>query len=261
MTRENWIWPIRIVTILLSAGMVVIGTGSVVEFFATRVRSETSIVTAPVHALQINSTGGDIVVHAGPASGPIRVVSRVTSVFRNGQHTQAVSDGVLKLSGGCSQRWVLDNCTVDFDIEAPPGTKLTTISGSGDVRVIGISGAIDTHSGSGDVRVLRVSGPITIRVSSGDVRGTQMKAGRVRARTGSGDVSLSFDTAPLNVNVKAGSGDLHVVVPQDGASYVVEGKSGSGDRKIEIPQQPNTARVIEANTGSGDVNVSTANPH
>lgn len=255
MTQKTWLWPIRIVTAVIGVGVLAFGVESVVTLFVTRQHTEVSVVTAPVRRLQVDVGNGDVDVHTGAANSPVRVSKRLTDGFRTALASQSLAGGVLTLKGDCSGGWPLDNCSVGFDVEVPPGTVVVSTAGSGDISFAGLSGSVTARTGSGDIHLERVSGPVRLQTGSGDIRAEDVSGTTIWSKTGSGDVNLQFDAAPAKVTVKVGSGDVHIDVPDDGTSYLVLGHSGSGDRSVEVPQRPGETRVMQVDTGSGDVHI------
>ena len=77
--------------------------------------------------------------------------------------TYSVDDGVLKLDGDCG--W---QCSADFVVTVPRGTKVTGENGSGDLSITGVSG-IDASSRSGDIELRDVTGDVKLDLTSGDV--------------------------------------------------------------------------------------------
>jgi hypothetical protein len=254
VTRERWLWPIRILTVLIGLGVLASGIGSVIEVFGTRRHTQTTLITAPVHTLQLSDHSGDVVIHTGPANGGIRVQAKMTDVVSTAGHSETVTAGVLKIVDTCHSRgWLLNTCAVDFDIQLPPGIAVQASSGSGNVSVRGATRPVWSKTGSGDIHLLQISGPITASTGSGDITGAELSGRALQGKTGSGDISLKFIADPTTVKAKTGSGDVIIRVPDDRAGYLIGGNTGSGDRTVKVPKQPNLGRVITANTGSGDV--------
>src|SRR5262245_8936895 len=104
--RPPWIWPVRIVTVLMSLSILGLGTATVVQAFATREHVSTAVVHEPVQTIQVSTGAGDITVTAGTPGSPVTVRTTVTDVFRNGTKSQTVRDGVLNLAGDCPGYWV-----------------------------------------------------------------------------------------------------------------------------------------------------------
>jgi hypothetical protein len=177
----------------------------------------------------------------------------------------SISGGVLSLPASCHSGWLgwLWFCSVHYTVHVPSGLQLDVHADSGDVAASGIqASSLGLHSGSGDVDVQRVTAPsLTADTGSGDVDARHLGGGTVSVKTGSGDVDVSFDKDPASVRARTGSGDLSISVPRDTAEYFVRGRTGSGDysnriRSIgEAPAAGTQVRVIDAETGSGDLTI------
>ncbi|GLY17881.1 DUF4097 domain-containing protein [Kineosporia rhizophila] len=272
--RSPWTGPVRIATVVLGAGVIGMGTISVVTLFATRVSTESLTVTDRITAMRVDVESGDVVIRDGAPGDPVTLEVRTTSSLTDARWTHSVQQGVLALEGGCSGGWPIDNCSVDYQVVVPPDVKVDVTTGAGDATVTGLTGATKVRTGSGDIRLGTIGGDIEARTGSGDLRATQLDSARaelrtgsgdlsadftaqttqVRARTGSGDIRTSFSVAPPTVELRTGSGDVGVSLPQDGTSYDVTGHTGSGDRKIDVPTGSAKNR-ISATTGSGDVHI------
>ena len=111
-----------------------------------------------------------------------------------------------------------DAVSVSYVVTVPPGVTLRTNTGSGS-QEIDVDGSVEVHSGSGSLRIIR--------------------AGGLRASTGSGGVTAETVTAALYATT--GSGSIRVTR----AAGPITAKTGSGG--IEITQ-----------TGGGDVAVSSS---
>jgi DUF4097 and DUF4098 domain-containing protein YvlB len=96
---------------------------------------------------------------------------------------------------------------IDLEVRLPSYAEIESVkTGSGDVEVTRIDGAVRINSGSGNLKISKVSS--------------------LTAAAGSGDISV--DTAERQVTVTTGSGDVHV-------SHVgsLEARSGSGDFVVD----------------------------
>lgn len=132
-----------------------------------------------------------------------------------------------------------DHCETNYTIGLPAGTDAVALAEVGDVRLDGLDGAIDA---SADV---------------GDITGDRLSATGVSAETGVGDISLAFDQVLGDIDVHTGTGDVEIVVPDDGTTYRVVFDSGVGDQNIDIATDPaaEADRVIYVETGVGSLTV------
>ena len=164
-----------------------------------------------------------------------------------------------------------DDCYIDYTITVPNVVSVAGHLGSGDVSLTDIRGAVVT-TGSGDITITRPSADVHAEAGSGEVS-TIDSAGRVSAKAGSGDVRLERARGPVtgttgsgdmtismatteSVEAHASSGDLSVRVPT-GSSYRVDAVTGSGAKDIGIGTDANSEHLLDLETGSGRLTVST----
>lgn len=152
---------------------------------------------------------GDAVVHSG--SGDLSVAHLVGSA-----HLKSGSgDVVVRRS------------------ESP----LVVTTGSGDVRVEAARDEVAIKTGSGDAQVRSLGGDAVFTTGSGDLVVEEVAAGRITAKTASGDVRIGVVTGtPVWTDVRTASGRLTSTVPS-------AGEPGPGQPYLEV----------RATTASGDV--------
>jgi DUF4097 and DUF4098 domain-containing protein YvlB len=156
--------------------------------------------------------------------------------------------------------------SVDYEITAPADTTVTTHSGSGDQRMVGlrsnlklesgsgdmrledISGEIQVHTGSGNVEAREISGPFSAEAGSGDIRADEKGKGDVRVHTGSGNVELRGVNGTLDAH--SGSGDMTIQGANSGRWEV---RTSSGNVDLALPSGANFD--LDATAGSGSVTV------
>jgi len=100
---------------------------------------------------------------------------------------------------------------------------------------------VKANSGSGDLTIGEVAGPVTVSTGSGDIRVTRI-AEAVQARSGSGEIEVG---GARSVVANTGSGNVRASAVRGD----VEARSGSGD--ISVAQEA----AGEANIGTGSGNV------
>ncbi|WP_020541794.1 DUF4097 family beta strand repeat-containing protein [Nonomuraea coxensis] len=191
-------------------------------------------VTDKVTELRLDNGSGDAVI---TESGGTSV--RVTETLRwrgdsKPKPEHKVEGGALALSYTCPSN--LGSCGVDYKIEIPKGL------------------AVDLDSGSGDITLRALSGDVKVHVGSGDVDAADLTGKTVVADAGSGNVELKYATAPTSAQLKTGSGDISLFVP-DGA-YDVSTDVGSGDVKVSVKNDRSSPNKISLRAGSGNVSVS-----
>ncbi|MER7366308.1 DUF4097 family beta strand repeat-containing protein [Nonomuraea wenchangensis] len=191
-------------------------------------------VTDRVTELRLDGASGDAVITETDGAAV-----RVTETLRwrgdsKPKPEHKVEGGALALSYTCPSS--LGSCGVDYRIEVPKGLAVDLDSGSGDITLRGLSGNVRVHVGSGDVDAADLTGK------------------NVVADSGSGNVELKYATTPVSAQLKAGSGDVTLFVP-DGA-YDVTTDVGSGDATVSVKKDSSSPNKINIRTGSGDISVS-----
>jgi DUF4097 and DUF4098 domain-containing protein YvlB len=161
------------------------------------------------------------------------------------------------------------NVSVDYNVTAPAGTRVTASSISGSIHISDIKGDVSANTISGDVRISGASRINTAHSISGSIEISDVKTdGSIEAKTVSGDVRLRHVAAH-----RAGGGsvsgeiqfediDCEIVAAQSTSGSITmsgalarhghyELKTFSGDVRLSL--SGNTGFEIEANSFSGDV--------
>jgi DUF4097 and DUF4098 domain-containing protein YvlB len=217
--------------------------------------SDTSSRTYPAgEVLQLTGTSGDVTIVAEERED-IRVDARTSwSLARPDVELRREGDR-LTLRGSCGF-WGsvgFGGCAADFEIYVPLGTRIDARISSGDMRVAGARAATRLKTSSGDVRAEDVAAPLDVRTSSGELDVLGFAGPDVFAETSSGDVTIRAEAVPDRVTARTSSGEVTVAVPD--AVYDVRAITSSGDTRVDVRQDPGAARVIEARSSSGDVDV------
>ena len=125
------------------------------------------------------------------------------------------------------------NISIDYEITTPRGSNVNAGSGSGDLRISGVSGGLKASTGSGSIDANGIGGAVALD-------------------TGSGDIKADLNS-PSSTKVQTGSGSIRV-------NGVVGGlKAGTGSGDIEIQGQPTSDWKLE--TGSGSVTLTVGSAH
>ena len=135
--------------------------------------------------------------------------------------------------------------SIDYRIEAPAGTLLTAMSGSGDIVDEGVGQNAKLQTGSGDIRAAGLEGPFTVKTGSGNIVAAQSGKGDIIAETGSGDIELKDIHGGFHG--QTGSGDIKASGTPS-ASWNLQ--TGSGTVELWTGNAPLT---LDASTGSGEV--------
>ncbi len=232
---------------------------------------ERTLQVAGAVDLEVLTRSGDITVRSGPAGavtirGKIHVGNGWLTGGRQAEVDEIEKNPPVRQTGNSIHIDYLNahDISIDYEITAPPDTKLRTQSGSGDQTIEGLRAGVDLSSGSGDVRLrdldgevhLRtgsgnveaqdVSGAFTAEAGSGDVRVDTKGNGDVHVHTGSGNIELRGINGALEA--ETGSGDINIAGVQTG---IWEIRAHSGNVEIELPS--NAAFDLDATTGSGEV--------
>ncbi len=142
-----------------------------------------------------------------------------------------LAEGLLTVEASCES---LLPCRTDLDIEIPA-----------DLPVL-----LSVRQGDGWVVALR--GELSAELQDGDLDATELSAPILRARLGTGDAFVRFDTAPSELRVAAGMGDLRVVLPPGGYDLDLGGLGGV--EQSGVVDQPGAPKV-ELQTSAGRVSL------
>jgi hypothetical protein len=188
-------------------------------------------------ALDFTGSSGNVQVSAGAAAGTIEVTRHLRWGMGQGQPTpdEQVRGGTLAIDSRCGGGF-MSMCSIDYQLRVPDGTQVSLGVGSGDLALSGALGVVKAETGSGNVDA------------------NNLTASDTTLRTGSGDVDLSFTTAPSKVDLRTGSGNVEMFVPK-GESYAVDVNTGSGDKNVKVDTSQSSPRTVHVETGSGNVDV------
>jgi len=194
----------------------------------------TATITVPVDSsahlttksADIETTGvlGDLSATTG--SGEIRVQHAAEATIRTGSGDVDLGTATrdCDIKGGSS----------DVKIGHVAGNA-TVMTGSGDMVVDTVVGVLKVKAGSGDLLVKSGGAGVDAVAGSGDLLVKRVDHGRVKARTGSGDVSVGVaEGTAAYLDVSTVTGDVVSELqsseePQDGPTVELIIQSGSGD--------------------------------
>ncbi|GAA3081805.1 hypothetical protein JOF29_004668 [Kribbella aluminosa] len=233
--------------------------------FGDRNSDDTHKIDDKITTVQLAAGHSDITIKVSD-DNQTRVREKRTFWFFKHGDAYSVHDGVLKLDGNCG--W---QCSADYEVTVPRGTKVTGENGSGDVQLIGVGG-VDTKSTSGklelrdidgdvnldltsgDVSVQGLNGKLNVKANSGDIQGRDLKGGPVDVQTTSGDIELNLAEAN-DVNVKGTSGDIAIIAP--GTDYKVSTDSQHGSVDNKLGNTDSGSHSVSVSTTSGDIQLRT----
>jgi DUF4097 and DUF4098 domain-containing protein YvlB len=255
----------------LSALAVAIFLASALASATEQGRFEKTLQVSGGVDLQVFTRSGDVIIRSGPA-GSIAITGRIhvgDRWFNGGKKTEVEEiekNPPIQQSGNSIRIDYVErqNISIDYEITAPPDTKIHTKSGSGDQTIEGMQAGIDVETGSGDVRLSDLAGDIRIHTGSGNVE-AKGASGPFEARAGSGDISIEekskgdvrLETGSGNIEARGvdgglrastGSGDVRVDGTPAGDWTV---KTGSGNADLRLPQQ--ASFDLDVSTSSGSV--------
>ena len=223
--------------------------------------------------LEVFTHSGDVTVRSGPA-GSIAIIGKIhvgERWFNGGKkaEVQNIEQNPPITQSGNHVRIDYVNVrdiAIDYQITAPPDTKVHTKSGSGDQTIEGMQAGVDMETGSGDVRLRDLAGDLRVHTGSGNVE-ARGASGPVQAHAGSGDIRIeenskgdvSVETGSGNIDVRGVDGGLRVSAGSGDVS--VDGKpasswsvrTGSGNAQLRVPDQ--AAFDLDVSTSSGSVEV------
>jgi DUF4097 and DUF4098 domain-containing protein YvlB len=234
-------------------------------------RFEKTLQVSGAADLQVFTRSGDVIIRSGPAgsiaiTGRIHVGDRWFNGGKKAEVEEIEKNPPIQQSGNSIRIDYVErqNISIDYEITAPPDSKIHTKSGSGDQTIEGMQAGIDVETGSGDVRLSDLAGDIRIHTGSGNVE-AKGASGPFEARAGSGDISIEekskgdvrLETGSGNIEARGvdgglrastGSGDVRVDGTPAGDWSV---KTGSGNAELRLPQQ--ASFDLDVSTSSGSV--------
>jgi hypothetical protein len=212
-------------------------------------------------AVEVSTDRGTITVTAG---APGRVVVRGTVTVRAGVDVPAdavaiaqrvAADPPVTHSGDLvrlavpADRRVHRAVTVSYVVEAPPASRVTTVSQSGETNVSGIAGAVSVRTQSAAIAIADLGGSAEVRTGSGAVQADGV-AGALRVTTSSSSITASGLRGALHGRTQSGA----VAATMDGGGPIDIRTGSSGVRLRGV------AGETTVETGSGRVEVWLAAP-
>lgn len=249
-------------------GAILLVTGAALAFwqFGDRDATDDHEISEKITTVQLAAESADVTIQVSGDDKTTVQEKRRFWLWKKGD-AYSVDDGVLKLDGDCG--W---QCSADFVVTVPRGTKVTGENGSGDISIAGVSGVdASSRSGtieisdvtgdvkvdltSGDVVVKDLTGKLDVTATSGDIEASGLKGGAVNVETTSGDLELELAEAN-DVRAKGTSSDIEVTAPA--GSWNVSTETRSGDVGNGLGDDPNGTHTINATTTSGDIELQTS---
>jgi len=147
----------------------------------------TLTVSGPVD-LDVQTGSGDITVRPGNA-GSVEIHAKIKAdnwhFGSNSAQIEAIEknppiqqEGNTIRIGHVEDRDLLRHVSISYEIITPKETKLHSTSGSGDEKIDGIAGPVETTSGSGGLHVHDIGSDVRANTGSGDVTSRTFTAAR-----------------------------------------------------------------------------------
>jgi Putative adhesin len=194
-----------------------------------------TIPAAGIRTIDVSTDRGSVRV-IGADRDDISLTSYISDGLGGTDHTARVRNDRLAIDASCAfpiAYW----CTASYTLRVPRGMKVIAWSGSGRVEVSGTTATVDLGS------------------QHGDIDAVGLRSRQVRATTDHGSVHLRFASAPHRVTAATDHGDVEVVVPRTGDAYRVELSTDHGGTRADVRTDPGADRLIELQSGHGDVRV------
>jgi Putative adhesin len=189
-------------------------------------------------------------VHVHPGFFAEDAEARVKQIIANPPITQ--SGNIVTIGANHGDSDLYRNVAIDYDVLTPRATTLRAQTGSGELQIGGIDGAVSAQAGSGSIQAADLGPNARLGTGSGSIHATNIR-GTANLQAGSGRIELSL-TAPGDVKAETGSGSIHI----EGLSGGLRAGTGSGT--IEVAGYPTSEWHL--NTGSGSIHLNpTANAH
>lgn len=214
-------------------------------------------VSGPVE-LDITTDSGGISVRPG-ASGSVRIHAILKS--HHGWDSGDVEHRIHELErnppvdqignrvrvGYVTDRSLLRNISIRFEIETPATTQLRARADSGGIEAEGLRGPVDCRTDSGGIELRQIGSDVRAAADSGGVRITGVQ-GSVYARADSGSINAYDIAGQIDVKVDSGGVRLSQTRP---APIRAEADSGG----VRVRLAPNAGYDLSLSTSSGRISV------
>jgi hypothetical protein len=232
---------VRLLGLGLAFALVAVGTLSVITLFFQQRTHQSSAFAGPVRQVVAETDVGKITLRRAEPGQALVVRRTLTWSFRRPEAEVVNTAGVVTVSGRCLRQGTsLGACSVDMDILLPPEV------------------AVQITTKTGDIHVEDVGGEITATAKTGDVKLRGLRSSRVNATTATGDIEVELVTAPKSVQAQTSTGDLRIIVPDDGTIYRISARATVGTQNVKIPTSPTATSTISASTSVGDLTLTVA---
>jgi hypothetical protein len=230
--------------------------------YAAEGNFEKTLAVSGAPSISVTTGSGYIHVYSGSGSqvhiiGRVHVRATLLGGNAEAKVRQIVADPPIKQSGNTitigaqrSESSLFNNVAIDYEITAPASTELKAETGSGDLEIGGIEGAVTANTGSGEMKVDNIGANARLETGSGSIHATNVH-GAATLQTGSGNLHLDLSGAG-DVKAQTGSGSIRI----SGVSGGLHAEAGSGN--IEVAGNPTSEWRLESGSGSVAANVGSA---
>ena len=167
--------------------------------------------------INVQLSNGGITIQSGP-SGRVTVTRELEWSGSKPVPDERWNGSTLTIGQDCPAGGFDESCTENYTISVPQGVTLD------------------------------------LRTDSGDIAAAGVLAAQAQASSDSGNIALSFASAPDSVWASSDSGNVAILVPS-GGSYAVHGQAGNGNSSIDVLRDPAARRSITAISDDGNIAV------
>ncbi|MBY5992442.1 DUF4097 family beta strand repeat-containing protein [Ferrimonas balearica] len=240
-------WTPMLALPLLLSGCVIHLDGSSCQSADYQTEEVLLLSASDLRRFEVKADAGQLLIFGEPGRSEISVEATLYSTgpeaedhdFRlERRGDTAVLTATQHSTMGCWR----DSPRIDLVVKAPAGLDLTVDDGSGDLEILGMTGALSVEDGSGNL-VIDGGSRLVLDDGSGDAR-VRNVTGSATIEDGSGNLWVSRIGGDLEVD--DGSGDL-AIVEVAGAARIEDGSGNLSVEKVD--------GVVTVDDGSGDIRV------
>jgi hypothetical protein len=219
-----------------------------------RLPSQRRVFTAPITAVTVHVSSGDVTIEPGTGAGTVVTTSGVHGLTYPTDSEHVVGHALV-IRSSCGTTIFNDRCTRSYVVHVHSDVAVTASSGEGDVTVTGPDREVSAHSNQGDVTITGAAGTVQASSGQGGVTISRSSPTSVAVQSGQGDVVVDLISSPNRVSASSGQGDVTVELPRGPNSYQVHASSGQGSVSNSVGDDPTSDRIVNATSGQGDVTV------
>lgn len=232
--------------LVVCAGMALLALGA---FARADSRIEKKLKLEPGGKFFLESSGGDVIVKGGAASGAQVLItanrSDLEDLFEFSFDEEAGGVRIVARRRGI-MRWP-NHLNMRFEVQVPTRTRLELRTGGGDIRASHLEGDAELHTSGGDVEVSELKGNLEARTSGGDIRVRQL-TGDVDVGTAGGDVRAEDATG--RVDAHTSGGDIEVSLARGNSRG---GQIETSGGTIRVALDPSVNLNLDASASGGDL--------